>query len=243
MKGIRPVALLFVLFAWAGYARGLTISGRGFTFELPSDWRQMSPQEMENASTLKIKPASTTAIFMAFQPKEHKRPFQYPYLVVRSEEHPGGRVDETITEKRIMERTTEIVGIPSEALGRHLTPDAHSPPDAELPWAGWFTTPPGFRSTTHLTLGEEEVRVRQIGFLGRDFDILMVFTGRLSEEEIDVSTVDALANSFRWKPSQTVKLETSTLTGNMPLYIMTGLFLAVCAYVGFRVIKWYIAED
>src|SRR6187455_982141 len=104
MKQSLSAAMLLLLFSLTNPAHALTVSGMGFSFELPGDWKAISRQEIERLLEGGKGSGRDPALLMAFEPDSHKHAFSYPYVTVRSIENVDRGTFETLTEAEIKTR-------------------------------------------------------------------------------------------------------------------------------------------
>jgi hypothetical protein len=238
MRSLCAAMLLLLLFA-ATPAHAVTLSGLGFSFELPDDWRAIPRAEIERALEGGKGTARNPAALMAFEPESHKSPFSFPYVTIRSIENEDKGTFETLTEAQIKARLAKLAALPEERFEKLATTEPATRPD-RVP--RYSLSPPYYVVDSWERIGEYDVHKRQMGFLGRNYGVIATFAAKEADFPEQSPIADNIIATLRFAPSQSAALATPFWEAHGTQTIMGILFLCLLGYSGYRLIRWFTTE-
>ena len=227
-------------------ARNLVNPGVGYTIDLPDQWEQIPPNNVDEIVRLLKAPSAYPGqcqIVAAYHLEGSLRDFQLPYLVIEADGYPDGGTVDSVSELRLRKVAVSLSGCDADDLRKSLTPLGQTlfGNGSVRIEASYFTDPPGFQASAAVKTTFSSYRAALFALVGRDHVVCLQMYAAPDQLAQYLPEFQQIAAHFHLLPSEQAPLN-NVKTDLLLLAAVVG-FLAIVGYIFLRFVKTQPAPD
>jgi hypothetical protein len=207
----------------------------GYSLDLPSDWKQIPMSQVNAHQTAMGGMPGNIHFIDAYEPFEHRTPFQYPYLMIQEMPYPNQRSIQSISEAELKQIVSTITGA-SEADIKKSIPDKAASLITKVGKinASYATSPPSFTMDFAIkspVAAIGTIRGKSLALLAKDRIVTMHIYDQDSRWESQGPRYQTMLDGFKLLPGQQITFGANSGIGEPSFNLRLGNIM-ICAVIG-----------